>query len=143
MLLRQQFYERGELGVFCMVPIAAIVENFQKPSAIGRQILFQLRDEKIGPQPLEASLELARIETIGLGSTRLECGFIAQIQRFRVLRILVLALRKQFSAGALVIDIFIVVCGVQKPGILRAERQRKVVLDGVQEDVVAKDMALQ
>ena len=58
------------------------------------------------------------------------------------LRVVVVVLVEQFGVGALIVDVLVVVRGVEQAGILRADRQRQAVLDRMQEDVVAQDMAL-
>ena len=55
----------------------------------------------------------------------------------------VLSLRKKFSIRTLIVDILIVICGIQQPGILRPKRQRQIVVDGVKEDVVPENVTLQ
>ncbi|UWU19620.1 hypothetical protein N2599_37335 (plasmid) [Rhizobium sullae] len=51
--------------------------------------------------------------TAGLCGTRAKGCLIAQIKHFRILRILVLTFRKQFGVGALIVDILVIVRGVQ------------------------------
>ena len=71
---------------------------------------------------------------VGFGPQISACGLLASAG--------VVVARISSTVGVLVVDVLVVAAGVEQAGVLRADRQRQIVLDGVQEDEVAQDVAL-
>jgi len=79
---------------------------------------------------------------IDFGSPLSEVGFGAQGTTSRRLAFGAIVLIEQFRPSALVINVLVIVAGVEQTRILSANRQRQSLLDGVKENVITKDMAL-
>ncbi len=143
---REQLVQGVQLGIAGRVPVAAraLLHHIQQGSGVGRQVSLQVCVEQVGAQPLEAALvegwrTRRRPERRGCGTPPrcADCGRLDVGAGAFFLALVVEGIHHVADVLVLIVD-----AAIQQRRVLRADGQRQAVLDGVQEDVVAQDVAL-
>ena len=137
MLVSDEAEKRLELGIAVGVPVTALLQHRQQGGAIGAEIPGELRQEAVGTEPAKAPLERSGVLGIDLGSTAAEIGLGVQPQDLWFLVVVVFVLLRREQVVVCVGD-----AGIEQAGILGADGKRLIVLQGMQIDEIAQDVAL-
>ena len=136
MLVSDEAEKRLELGITVRIPFTALLHT------VSREVLsawrsWQLRQKAVDTEPAEAPLERSGVLGIDLGSAAAKIGLGMQPRHiwFLVVVVFVLLWRKE-----------VLVCvgdaGIEQAGVLGANGQRLIMLQGMQIDKIAQDVAL-
>ena len=142
MLLLEQVEEGGQFRIAAGVPAAAGVQDREQVACICSRFFFRLALKREGRSHLKRLRELSGILAIDLCGTPAKSGLAAQAVRSSRSR-REKASRPRFPpvSGQEGIFVFVVATRVKQVGVLGAEWQVQAFFDGVEEDIVAQDMA--
>lgn len=136
-LLADQVGQRRQLGVGLGPPVAAGIQHSEQRLGVNQQILGQRLQEECRWQPFEAGFQWAAVCLIGLRGA-ISIGGLG-LQAVGYVRVGVLV---AFVVCEQAIGVFVVVAGIQKFGALRSKWNVQTVLQRMQHDEVAQDVAL-
>src|SRR5882672_8400495 len=134
--------QRLELGILVGVPITTTNQHGEQAGCVARKIVRERFNKKIRAKPFEPAPELVCVRLIRLRGARAEVCLSAEIKGTPRSLLASIVFLEQLGAGRFVVYVFVVVACVEQTGILGAKRQRQVVLDGMQEDMIAQNVAL-
>ena len=134
MFFRQEFVEFGQLVILVGLPVAREFEDGEKPLGVLLEMLSKVFDKNVGAQPIK----IAGV----LGAERLvaRCSGFGKIGQDLAV-ISVGSCRGLVRAKEGAVAVVVVGAGVEQRGVLRADGQRQAILQRVQKDVVAQDVA--
>src|SRR3989337_2525428 len=136
--------EGKELCVPGRIPLADGEEHRDEGTGIGKKVISENRLEQGGSYPFEAPQSASTIKLIcGLGRISEVPVRAERVRAGRFLQgLIITGFFKEIGPPNLGVFILIIDADIEKPGILGADRQWQVVVDSVEEHVVAKRVPL-